>query len=222
MVIKMNYSIAIDGPAGAGKSTIAKLIAKKKNYIYVDTGAMYRAMALYFLESGISAQEQDKISEECKNVDVTISYENGEQIVWLNGRNVNGLIRTEEVGKMASASSVNKDVREKLVDLQRKLAQKESVVMDGRDIGTCVLPNADTKIYLTASSRVRAVRRYEELKAKGVDCDLDVIEKDIIERDNQDMNREISPLRQAKDAILLDSSDMTIEEVADEVIKLCK
>ena len=218
----MNYSIAIDGPAGAGKSTIAKLIAKKKNYIYVDTGAMYRAMALYFLESGISAQEQDKISEECKNVDVTISYENGEQIVWLNGRNVNGLIRTEEVGKMASASSVNKDVREKLVDLQRKLAQKESVVMDGRDIGTCVLPNADTKIYLTASSRVRAVRRYEELKAKGVDCDLDVIEKDIIERDNQDMNREISPLRQAKDAILLDSSDMTIEEVADEVIKLCK
>ena len=222
MVIKMSYSIAIDGPAGAGKSTIAKLIAKKKNYIYVDTGAMYRAMALYFLESGISAQEQDKISEECKNVDVTISYENGEQIVWLNGRNVNGLIRTEEVGKMASASSVNKDVREKLVDLQRKLAQKESVVMDGRDIGTCVLPNADTKIYLTASSRVRAVRRYEELKAKGVDCDLDVIEKDIIERDNQDMNREISPLRQAEDAILLDSSDMTIEEVADAVIKLCK
>lgn len=218
----MSYSIAIDGPAGAGKSTIAKLIAKKKNYIYVDTGAMYRAMALYFLESGISANEQDKISEECKNVDVTISYENGEQIVWLNGRNVNGLIRTEEVGKMASASSVNKDVREKLVDLQRKLAQKESVVMDGRDIGTCVLPNADTKIYLTASSRVRALRRYEELKAKGVDCDLDVIEKDIIERDNQDMNREISPLRQAEDAILLDSSDMTIEEVADTVIELCK
>lgn len=218
----MSYSIAIDGPAGAGKSTIAKLIAKKKNYIYVDTGAMYRAMALYFLESGISAAQQDKISEECKNVDVTISYENGEQIVWLNGRNVNGLIRTEEVGKMASASGVNKDVREKLVDLQRKLAQKESVVMDGRDIGTCVLPNADTKIYLTASSRVRALRRYEELKAKGVDCNLDVIEKDIIERDNQDMNREISPLRQAEDAILLDSSDMTIEEVADAVIKLCK
>ena len=218
----MSYSIAIDGPAGAGKSTIAKLIAKKKNYIYVDTGAMYRAMALYFIESGISAKEQDKISAECKNVDVTISYENGEQIVWLNGRNVNGLIRTEEAGKMASASSVNKDVREKLVDLQRKLAQRESVVMDGRDIGTCVLPNADTKIYLTASSRVRALRRFEELKAKGVDCDLDVIEKDIIERDNQDMNREISPLRQAEDAILLDSSDMTIEEVADAVIKLCK
>ena len=154
----MSYSIAIDGPAGAGKSTIAKLIAKKKNYIYVDTGAMYRAMALFFLESGVAPDEQDKIAEACKDVDVTISYENGEQIVWLNGRNVNGLIRTEEVGKMASASSANKDVREKLVELQRALAEKESVVMDGRDIGTVVLPNANVKVYLTASSRVRAVR----------------------------------------------------------------
>lgn len=218
----MSYSIAIDGPAGAGKSTIAKLIAKKKSYIYVDTGAMYRAMALFFLESGISADEQEKISEASKNVDVTISYENGEQIVWLNGRNVNGLIRTEEVGRMASASSVNKDVREKLVELQRALAEKESVVMDGRDIGTCVLPNANVKVYLTASSRVRALRRYEELKAKGEDCNLEVIEKDIIERDYRDMHREISPLKQAEDAILLDSSDMTIEEVADAVIALCK
>ena len=218
----MNYSIAIDGPAGAGKSTIAKLIAKKKNYIYVDTGAMYRAMALFFLESGISADEQDKISNACKDVDVTISYENGEQIVWLNGRNVNGLIRTEEVGRMASASSVNKNVREKLVELQRALAHKESVVMDGRDIGTCVLPNANVKVYLTASSRVRAVRRYEELQAKGEACDLDVIEKDIIERDYRDMHRDISPLKQADDAVLLDSSDMTIEEVADAVIAMCK
>lgn len=216
----MSYSIAIDGPAGAGKSTIAKLIAKKKNYIYVDTGAMYRAMALFFLESGIRAEEQDKISQACKEVDVTISYEKGEQIVWLNGRNVNGLIRTEEVGRMASASSVNKDVREKLVELQRALAEKESVVMDGRDIGTCVLPNANVKVYLTASSRVRAVRRYEELKAKGEDCDLEVIEKDIIERDYRDMNRDISPLKQAEDAVLLDSSDMTIEEVADAVIHI--
>lgn len=218
----MNYSIAIDGPAGAGKSTIAKLIAKKKNFIYVDTGAMYRAMALFFLESGISADEQDKISNACKDVDVTISYENGEQIVWLNGRNVNGLIRTEEVGRMASASSVNKNVREKLVELQRALAQKESVVMDGRDIGTCVLPNANVKVYLTASSRVRAVRRYEELQAKGEVCDLDVIEKDIIERDYRDMHRDISPLKQADDAVLLDSSNMTIEEVADAVIAMCK
>lgn len=218
----MSYSIAIDGPAGAGKSTIAKLIAKKKSYIYVDTGAMYRAMALYFIESGISADEQEKISAACKDVDVTISYENGEQIVWLNGRNVNGLIRTEEVGKMASASSANKDVREKLVELQRALAEKESVVMDGRDIGTVVLPNANVKVYLTASSRVRAVRRYEELKAKGEECDLEVIEKDIIERDYCDMHRDISPLKQADDAVLLDSSDMTIEEVADAVIAMCK
>ena len=217
----MSYSIAIDGPAGAGKSTIAKLIAKKKNYIYVDTGAMYRAMALFFLESGVAPDEQDKIGEACKDVDVTISYENGEQIVWLNGRNVNGLIRTEEVGKMASASSANKDVREKLVELQRALAEKESVVMDGRDIGTVVLPNANVKVYLTASSRVRAVRRYEELKAKGEQCDLEVIEKDIIERDYRDMNRDISPLKQAEDAVLLDSSDMTIEEVADAVIEMC-
>ena len=217
----MSYNIAIDGPAGAGKSTIAKLIAKKKNYIYVDTGAMYRAMALFFLESGIAPDEQDKIGEACKDVDVTISYENGEQIVWLNGRNVNGLIRTEEVGKMASASSANKDVREKLVELQRALAEKESVVMDGRDIGTVVLPNANVKVYLTASSRVRAVRRYEELKAKGEECDLEVIEKDIIERDYRDMNRDISPLKQADDAVLLDSSDMTIEEVADAIINMC-
>lgn len=217
----MSYSIAIDGPAGAGKSTIAKLIAKKKNYIYVDTGAMYRAMALFFLESGVAPDEQDKIAEACKDVDVTISYENGEQIVWLNGRNVNGLIRTEEVGKMASASSANKDVREKLVELQRALAEKESVVMDGRDIGTVVLPNANVKVYLTASSRVRAVRRYEELKAKGEQCDLEVIEKDIIERDYRDMNRDISPLKQADDAVLLDSSDMTIEEVSDAIINMC-
>jgi cytidylate kinase len=218
----MGYSIAIDGPAGAGKSTIAKLISKKKGYIYVDTGAMYRAMALYFIEEGISADEQDKISEMAKNADVTISYENGEQVVWLNGRNVNGLIRTEEVGKMASSSSVNKEVRRKLVELQQALAEKESVVMDGRDIGTCVLPNADVKVYLTADSHVRAVRRFEELKAKGQECDLETIEKDIVDRDYQDMHRELSPLRQAEDATLLDSSYMTIEEVADAIIKMCK
>lgn len=217
----MSYSIAIDGPAGAGKSTIAKLIAKKKGYIYVDTGAMYRAMALYFIEQGIHASEQDKISAAAAAVDVTITYENGEQIVWLNGRNVNGLIRTEEVGKMASSSSVNKDVRKKLVELQQALASKENVVMDGRDIGTCVLPDANVKIYLTAASRVRAVRRYEELKAKGLECDLDVIEKDIIDRDYQDMHRELSPLRQAEDAVLVDSSDMTIEQVANAIIDLC-
>ncbi len=219
--IKMSYSIAIDGPAGAGKSTIAKLIAKKKGYIYVDTGAMYRAMALYFIEQGISASAQEKISAAAAEVEVTITYENNEQIVWLNGRNVNGLIRTEEVGKMASASSGNKEVRKKLVELQQALAKKENVVMDGRDIGTCVLPDANVKVYLTADSRVRAVRRYEELKAKGQECDLDVIEKDIIDRDYQDMHRELSPLMQAEDAVLVDSSKLTIEQVADAIIDLC-
>ena len=218
----MSYNIAIDGPAGAGKSTIAKLIAKKKGYIYVDTGAMYRAMALYFIENKVDTDNQDKINDAVKNINVTITYENNEQVVWLNGENVNGMIRTEEVGKMASATSANRNVREKLVELQRQLAAKENVVMDGRDIGTCVLPNADIKVYLTASSHVRAVRRYNELKAKGVECDLAVIEKDIIDRDYQDMNREISPLKQAEDATLLDSSDMTIEEVADAIIDMCK
>lgn len=218
----MSYNIAIDGPAGAGKSTIAKLIAKKKGYIYVDTGAMYRAMALYFIENKVDTDNQDKINDAVKNINVTITYENNEQVVWLNGENVNGMIRTEEVGKMASVTSVNRNVREKLVELQRQLAAKENVVMDGRDIGTCVLPNADIKVYLTASSHVRAVRRYNELKAKGVECDLAVIEKDIIDRDYQDMNREISPLKQAEDATLLDSSDMTIEEVADAIIDMCK
>lgn len=217
----MSYSIAIDGPAGAGKSTIAKLIAKRKGYIYVDTGAMYRAIALYFIEQGIEADEQDKMSEAVANANVTISYENEEQIVWLNGRNVNGLIRTEEVGKMASLSSTNKDVRQKLVELQQALAKKENVVMDGRDIGTCVLHDANVKIYLTADSYIRALRRYEELKAKGEECELDVIEKDIIARDYQDMHRELSPLKQAKDAVLLDSSDMSIEQVAEAIMNLC-
>lgn len=218
----MNYNIAIDGPAGAGKSTIAKLIAKKMGFIYVDTGAMYRAVALYFMEKGISANEQEKISANVHNADVTITYENGEQIVWLNGRNVNSVIRTEEVGKMTSAISVNKDVRKKLVELQQALAKKESVVMDGRDIGTCVLPDANVKVYLTASSHVRALRRYEELKAKGQESDLETIEKDIIDRDYQDMHREISPLKQAEDAVLLDSSNMTIEQVAEAIIDMCK
>ena len=214
----MSYSIAIDGPAGAGKSTIAKRIAKQKGYIYVDTGAMYRAMALFLIRENITADESEKISAKCKEADISIEYRDGEQIVLLNGENVNGLIRTEEVGNMASASSVNGDVRKKLVELQQKLAATTDVVMDGRDIGTCVLPNADLKIYLTASSKVRAERRYKELIEKGVSADLDKIEQDIIERDHRDMNREISPLKQADDAVLVDSSDMTIEEVIAKII----
>ncbi len=216
----MSKQIAIDGPAGAGKSTIAKKVAKELGFIYVDTGAMYRAMALFMIKNGIQASEADKISATCEKADITIKHENGEQVVYLNGENVNGLIRTEEVGNMASASSVNGDVRRKLVELQQKLAAEVDVVMDGRDIGTVVLPNADVKVYLTASSRVRAERRFKELTAKGESCDIETIEKDIIDRDYRDMHRDISPLKQADDATLVDSSDMTIDEVAQTIVDL--
>lgn len=214
----MGYKIAIDGPAGAGKSTIAKLIAKKLGFIYVDTGAMYRAMALFMMNEGVEAKDAEAISKKCKEADITIRYENGEQIVLLNGENVNGLIRTQQVGNVASLTSANIEVRKKLVELQQKLAKDADVVMDGRDIGTCVLPNAEVKVFLTAGSRVRAERRYKELVAKGESCNLDVIEKEIIERDKQDMTREVSPLMAAEDATLVDSSYMTIEEVADTII----
>ena len=216
----MSKKIAIDGPAGAGKSTIAKLVAKDLGFIYVDTGAMYRAMALYMINNKIDPSDSEKISETCKSADITIKHENGIQVVYLNGENVNSLIRTEAVGNMASASSVNGDVRKKLVELQQKLAETVDVVMDGRDIGTVVLPGADLKIFLTASSRVRAERRFKELTAKGEECNIDVIEKDIIERDYRDSHRENSPLKQAEDAILVDSSDMSIEEVAGRIIEL--
>jgi cytidylate kinase len=209
----MSMNIAIDGPAGAGKSTIAKKLAKELGFIYVDTGAMYRAMAYYFLQNGIASDDEAAIAKACPAVDVTIAYENGEQQVLLNGENVNGVIRTEQVGNMASATSVYPVVRKKLVELQQELAAKADVIMDGRDIGTCVLPNAQVKIYLTASSKTRATRRYEELTAKGESCDLEEIEKDIIERDYRDMHRETSPLKQAEDAVLVDSSDLTINEV---------
>lgn len=209
----MGYNVAIDGPAGAGKSTIAKLVAKEKGYVYVDTGAMYRAMAYYFLTNNILSENIEAISKACEVVDVSISYEDGVQIVWLNGENVSGKIRTEEVGKMASATSVYPVVRTKLVELQQKLAAKTDVIMDGRDIGTVVLPNADIKIYMTADSRVRAKRRFDELTAKGMKCDLDEIEKDIIERDYRDMNRETSPLKKADDAVELDTSALDIDGV---------
>lgn len=209
----MAYNIAIDGPAGAGKSTIAKKLAADLGYVYVDTGAMYRAMAYYFLQNGIDANDENAIADACPKVDVTIQYVDGEQQVILNGENVNGVIRKEEVGNMASATSVYPVVRTKLVDLQRQLAARENVIMDGRDIGTVVLPNANVKIFLTASSKVRAQRRFDELTAKGVACNIDEIEKDIIDRDYRDMHRETSPLKQADDAVLLDSSNLDIDGV---------
>lgn len=214
----MSYAIAIDGPSGAGKSTIAKRVAKKLSFIYVDTGAMYRAMALYVLEQNIDPQDQAKVAAVCPDIDVTILYEDGVQQVLLNGKNVSAEIRQEIVGNTASKISVIKEVREKLVALQRQLAAKENVVMDGRDIGTQVLLDATVKIYLTASAKERAKRRYLELQEKGMPGELDQIEADIIERDNRDMNREISPLRQAEDAVLVDASFMGIEEVTAAVI----
>lgn len=209
----MAYSVAIDGPAGAGKSTIAKLISREMGYIYVDTGAMYRAMAVYFSKNKVNPEDESAINEAVKNVDIKIEYQNGEQQVILNGENVTGLLRTEETGNMASKTSKYKEVRSKLVELQRELAKTTDVVMDGRDIGTTVLPDAFVKIYLTASSDARAKRRYEELVAKGEQCDLSAIKEDIEKRDYQDMHREISPLKQAEDAVLLDTSDMNIEQV---------
>ena len=218
----MSYSIAIDGPAGAGKSTIAKRIAKKMNYIYVDTGAMYRAMALYLIQSQVDGSDTEAIARACQSADISIEYRNGEQVVLLNGENVNAHLRTEKVGNMASVSSAVPAVREKLVELQQELAAKADVVMDGRDIGTVVLPHADVKVYLTASSRTRANRRFLELREKGEDADLEKIEQDIIERDYRDMHRETSPLRQAQDAVLVDSSNMTIDEVVERIISLCR
>ena len=207
----MAFNIAIDGPAGAGKSTIAKKLAADLGYVYVDTGAMYRSMAYYFLTNHIDAGDEKAVEAACPDVNVTIQYVNGEQQVLLNGENVNSVIRKEEVGNMASTISVYPVVRTKLVELQRQLAAKENVIMDGRDIGTVVLPDANVKIYLTASSKVRAQRRFDELTEKGISCDMSEIEKDIIDRDYRDMHRETSPLKQAEDAILLDSSDLDIE-----------
>lgn len=216
----MSHQIAIDGPAGAGKSTIAKLVSGKLGFIYVDTGAMYRAMALYLSRMNVNPDNADEVGEKAQSAEITIKYVDGEQVVMLGDENVNGLIRSSEVSAMASRTSQVARLREKLVELQQKLAETENVVMDGRDIGTVVLPNADLKIYLTASVQVRAMRRYKEMIAKGQEAVLEEIEKDIEDRDYRDMHREASPLKQADDAVLVDTSDMSIEEVADKIIEL--
>ena len=214
------YNIAIDGPAGAGKSTIARKVAAELGFVYVDTGAMYRAMAYYFLQHDISSEDQQAVEAACPDIRVTIEYQDGEQQVLLNGENVNAYIRTEQVSLMTSKVSQYPKVREKLVSLQKQLAAEQNVIMDGRDIGTCVLPDADAKIYLTASVKERATRRYKEQIEKGMPADLSEIEADIEKRDYQDMHREVSPLCQAEDAVLVDSSDMTIREVVEEIIRI--
>ena len=218
----MTYNIAIDGPAGAGKSTIAKRVSGELSFIYVDTGAMYRSIALYLLRKDISATDVEAVKVALEDIEIAIQYVNGEQHVLLNGEDVSGQIRTEEVGNMASKSSALPCVRAKLLELQKKLAREHDVVMDGRDIGTNILPDAQLKIYLTASVDTRASRRYKELIEKGTDCDLEAIKKDIEQRDYQDMHRETAPLMQAKDAVYLDYSDMTIDQVVEKIKSLAK
>lgn len=214
----MSYQIAVDGPAGAGKSTIAKAVAKELSFVYVDTGAMYRALALFCFRNKADKNNEEEVVKLCSKAKVTILYENGEQVVVLNGENVNGLIRTPEVGDMASAISVYGKVREMMVSLQQSLAKTTNVIMDGRDIGSVVLPNANLKIYLDADVHVRALRRVNELKEKGMETDLQEIESQMKERDYRDMHRDNSPLVKVPDAVVIDSSYMTPEDVKNAII----
>ena len=216
----MNKEIAIDGPAGAGKSTIAKRVAEKLGLIYVDTGAMFRAIALYMTGKCVKSNETYKVKEELNNIRLDIVYENGEQQIILNDENVSRLIRNPEISKAASSFAQVPEVRERLLMLQRELASKRPVVMDGRDIGTKVLPSAAVKIFLTADVKVRAERRYKELTEKGEKVNLEDIMSDIKSRDEQDMNRKVSPLVQAGDAVLVDTSSLSIDEVVDAIIKI--
>lgn len=219
----MSINIAIDGPAGAGKSTVARRAAEKLGFVYVDTGAMYRAIALYLIRQGVKPEEREAIARRCAGADVSITYQNGEQVVSLNGENVNGLIRTDEVTRMSSAASAVPEVRARLLDLQRGLAAKNNVLMDGRDIGTCILPDAQVKIFLRASTAVRAKRRFDELCAKGDAAEtLESVEAKIMKRDEDDRNREISPLREAPDAVHLDTSDMNIDQAVEAVLSICR
>lgn len=218
----MGMNIAIDGPAGAGKSTIARLVSEKLGFIYVDTGAMYRTIALYLLRNGIDCEDENALSDALEKMQIGIGYEDGVQQMLLNGENVTGLIRSEEVSQMASISSAKPVVREKLMDLQRNLARENDVLMDGRDIGTRILPDAGLKIFLTASVEARAQRRFLEMQEKGIKCSLEEIQKDIEERDWRDSHRETAPLKQAEDAVLVDTSDMSIGEVTEHIIRLAE
>lgn len=215
-------SVAIDGPAGAGKSTVAKAAAEKLGFIYVDTGALYRALGLKFSNCGYDRDSDMPIDGILSNTKIDIAFENGEQHVYLDGKDVSSLIRTPEASMMASAVSSKPEVRAFLLEMQRELARKNNVIMDGRDIGTVVLPNAQVKIFLTASVRERALRRYRELTEKGMKVELFEIEEDIKTRDYNDSHREIAPLKPAEDSILADTTGNNLEESTQMVVKIIK
>lgn len=215
-------TIAIDGPAGAGKSTVAKLLAEKLGILYLDTGAMYRAMGLKVIENGGNPRESKEVLPLLPSTDIKVEYDKGEQRIYLDDREVTKVIRTQQISTAASDVGTIPAVRKKLVELQQRIAKENSLVMDGRDIGTYVMPQASLKIFLTASCEERARRRYEELKQKGMDTDFDTVLKDIIHRDNNDTNREYAPLRKADDAILIDTTNKNIDQVVNEIEGLLK
>ncbi len=218
--MEKQYLIAIDGPVGAGKSTVAKITAKKLNIIYVDTGAMYRAVGLYVTRKGLDTKKSEDVNSVLNEINLDVKLSNEGQMIFLNGEDVTKLIRTPEISMAASNVSAIPEVRVKLVDMQRKLAETKSVIMDGRDIGTVVLPNATTKIYLNAELDERADRRYKELIKKGQDVTFEDVKADIVKRDTNDMSRAVSPLKKADDAIELDTTGLTLEEVVDKVIDI--
>ena len=217
----MPYQIAIDGPAGAGKSTIAKAVAKSLGYYYVDTGALYRGLAFGLMQKGVPFADEKAVEKEIQNLDVELLYENGVQKVFCNGKDCSALIRTSEIGEGASVISQYASVREKLLDLQRNVARQHSCVMDGRDIGSVVLPHANKKFYLTASAEVRARRRTLEFREKGEPANYEAVLEEVKKRDERDMNRAVAPLKQVEDAIFIDSSDLNIEEVVDRILAYC-
>ncbi len=218
----MSFNIAIDGPGGAGKSTISKRVAKELGILYVDTGALYRAIGLYFYKNNISLDNTDNIVNELDNISIKLGYQDGEQQVYLNGENVSNEIRVHIISEYASKVSAITEVRSFLLNMQRDIAKVNNTIMDGRDIGTVVLPNANLKIFLTASAEVRAKRRYDELVEKGQNVDFETILKDIVDRDFRDSNRDIAPLKVADDAIVVDTSNYDFEQSVQAILNLIR
>ena len=215
-----NIIVAIDGPAGAGKGTITKKVGEKLNLVNIDTGAMYRCVALEMIRKNVKLEEIDKIEQILKCIEIELKEENGQQIVLLNGEEVTLAIRSKEVNEIVSQVSHIVIVRKTMVELQRKMAESKNIIMEGRDIGTNVFPNADVKIYLDATPEERAMRRYKENKEKGIDSSYEKILENVKFRDNNDMTSSVAPLKRAQDAIYIDSTNMSIDEVTNEIIKI--